>query len=166
MPVRASSRIFPRLACCAAAALLWAATTTALSAEGRSWIADSDADATWLIYGTPESDDILLSLTCERGAKTLAVWFAVQTASGKDPETLPMELISSGGRVQLTGKGSRSELDDLFSLEARTAFTPEVEKLLTGIKTLSVKVEGAAHDMQIDETAQKGIADIIESCRE
>ena len=68
-------------------------------------------------------------------------------------------------RARLTGKGSRSELDDLFSLEARTAITPEVEKLLTGAKTLSVKVEGGAHDIPIDETAQKGIADIVKSCR-
>jgi hypothetical protein len=163
--VSASSRIFPRLACCAAAALLWAATISALSAEGRSWVADSNAEATWLIYGTPESDDILLSLTCERGTNTLTVWFAVPPASGNDPETLPLELGSAGGRVQLTGKTSRSEMDDLFSLEAKTAFTPEVEKLLTGGKTLSVKVEGGAQDMPIDETAQKGIADIVESCR-
>lgn len=161
----ASSRIFPSLACHAIAVLLWAATATAVSAEGRSWIANSDADATWLIYGTPESDDILLSLTCERSAKTLTVWFAVQPARDRDPKTLPMELVSAGGRAQLTGNGSRSELDDLFSLEAKTSLTPEMEKLLTGGKMLSVTVEGGAHEIPIDETAQKGIADIVKGCR-
>jgi hypothetical protein len=165
LPMIGSLRFFPGLARSALAVLLCAVTATSLSAEGRSWIANSDADATWLIYGTPESDDILLSLTCERGPKTFIVWFSTQPASEQNPKTLPIELVSAGGRVQLTGNGSRSEMDDLFSLEAKTALTPDVEKLLAGGKTLSVHVDGAKTDIPIDETAQKGIDDIVKGCR-
>lgn len=154
-----------RLAAAMATVLVPALSAAKLHAEGRSWIADSDADATWLIYGTPESDDILLSLACELSAKTLTVWFAVQPALDKDPKTLPMELSSAGHRVQLTGNGSRSEMDDLFSLEAKTTLTPEIEKLLSGGETLSVKVEGHAQAIPIDDVARKGIADIVKGCR-
>jgi hypothetical protein len=145
--------------------VLLAAAGGPLSAEGRSWIADSDADAVWLIYGTPESDDILLSLTCERTAKTLTVWFATEPVA-KDPKSLPMELVSDGGRAQIVGNGSRSEMDDAFALEAKTALTPEWEKLLTGGKTLSVQVEGGKQAIPLDDTAQQGVAEIVKACRQ
>ncbi len=135
------------------------------AAEGRRWIADSGDDVATLIYGTPESDDMVLSLTCERASKQLTVWFAPQPVPVKAPDSLPLTIASDAGRLQLTAAGTHSELDDSYSLEAHTPLTPEFEKLLVGAKKLSVKVDNHTTDLAIDDVALKGAEDLVEACR-
>ena len=135
------------------------------AAEGRRWIADSGDDVATLIYGTPESDDMVLSLTCERASKTLTIWFAPQPVPVKAPDSLPLTLSSEAGRLQLTAAGSHSDLDDSYSLQAQTPLTPELEKLLVGARKLSVKVESRTTDMAIDDVALKGAEELVEACR-
>jgi hypothetical protein len=136
------------------------------AAERRSWVADADDGASWIIYGTPESDDILLSLTCDKAAKTVIVWFATEPVATKSPSTLPLEISSEGGRVSLTGQGSRSEMDDAYSLEAKAPLTPEFEKLLTQARKISVKAEGAGKmDMPLDDVAVNGAQDVVKGCK-
>jgi hypothetical protein len=136
------------------------------AAQGRSWIADGDDSAAWIIYGTPESDDVVLSLTCDKAAKTVIVWFATEPVTVKNPQSLPMVISSEGGHVSLTGQGARSEMDDAYSLEAKTALTPELEKLLTGARKLSVKADGAGNaDMPLDDVALNGAQDLVKGCK-
>jgi hypothetical protein len=139
---------------------------TLSAADRRSWVADGDDGASWIIYGTPESDDVLLSLTCDKAAKTLTVWFATEPVAVKNPKTLPLEISSEGGHVSLTGNGNRSEMDDAYSLEATAPMTPEFEKLLTGARKISVKAEGAGKaDMPLDDIAVNGAQDVVKGCR-
>jgi hypothetical protein len=154
-----------RTAVILATLLLSGMPETLTAAEGRSWVADSADDAVWIIYGTPESDDVLLSIVCDKPTKTLTVWFAVEPAYSKNPETLPLEIFSEGGQVLLTGKGQRSEMDDAFSLEAKTPLTPEFEKLLTEAKTISVMVEDGTAEMPLDDAALKGAQEVANSCK-
>ena len=62
----------------------------ASAADGRRWVADGDSEIARLIYGTPESDDMLLSLTCEKQSKTFWLWFADQPAPVKAPDKMPI----------------------------------------------------------------------------
>lgn len=136
------------------------------AAEGRSWVADSDENAAWLIYGTPESDDMLLSITCDKAAKALTVVFMTEPVSAKNPEKLPLEISSEGGRVSLVGEGKRSEMDDAYSLEAKTPVTPELNKLLTDARRLLVKAQGAGQaEMPLDDVAVNGAADLVKGCK-
>ena len=58
------------------------------SAEGRRWIADGDSEIARLIYGTPESDDMVLNLTCERASKTMTIWYTLNPGPEKTPEKM------------------------------------------------------------------------------
>jgi hypothetical protein len=131
---------------------------------GRQWVAQSDVAASLLIYGTPETDDVLLSLTCDHTTKALTVWYVVEPVHAKDPETLPISLRSQGGTVALVGKGQRSEMDNAYSLEVATEFTPELEKVLSGAKAISILVEDKAVEIPIDGAARDGIAALKKEC--
>ena len=141
-----------------------AAGGTAIAGE-RQWIAQSGPETASLIYGTPASDDALFSITCNVTDKTITVWFKFEPAYGKNPKTEPIEIFSEGGSVALTGEGSRSQLDDAFSLQAVTPLTPELEKVLTESQTLSLMIEDGAEEHEIDDTARKAIADIVAGCK-
>jgi hypothetical protein len=156
------STIFTGLA---AGLILMLLLALSAAAEGRRWIADSGDDVATLIYGTPESDDMVLSFTCERASKTLTIWFAPQPVPVKPPDSLPLTLSSEAGRLQLTAVGSHSDLDDSYSLQVQTPLTPELEQLLVGAHKLSVKVENRATDMAIDDVALKGAEELVEACR-
>jgi hypothetical protein len=135
------------------------------AAEGRRWIADSDPEIATVIYGTPESDDMVLNLTCERASKTLSVWFAPQPVPLRTPAEMPMTISSENGQVELKAAGNRSDLDDFYSLEAHTPMTPDVEKLLTGAKVVSLKVENRKTDMPLDDIALAGMEELVKACR-
>ncbi len=138
----------------------------AASAQNRTWVSDGDDDAAWIIYGTPESDDVLLSLTCDKAAKTVTVWFATEPVAAKNPPSLPLEIASEGGRIRLTGQGARSEMDDAYSLEAKSPLTPELENLLIQARKISVRVEGAGKmDMPLDDVAVNGAQQVVKMCK-
>lgn len=131
---------------------------------GRQWVAQSDPASSLLIYGTPESDDVLLSLACDHATKALTLWYVVEPVRAKDPETLPISLRSQGGTVALVGKGQRSEMDNAYSLEVTTEFTPEFDKVLSGAKAISILVEDKAIEIPMDGTAQNGVAALKKEC--
>ena len=135
------------------------------AAEGRRWIADSGPEMAAVIYGTPESDDMVLSLTCERASKTLNVWFAPQPAPVQAMAEMPMTIASETGQLELKAAGNRSELDDSYSLEAHTPLTPDIEKLLTGAKMVSLTVENHKTDMPLDDMALAGVEELVKACR-
>jgi hypothetical protein len=139
---------------------------TSALAEGRQWIALTDKDMVSLIYGTPETDDVLLNLSCTATTKTVTVWFAVEpSGTVKDPATMPMAFSSEGGDIKLTGNGKRLEMDDSYALEATTELTPEWEKLLSEAKTLSIAADDGTEDLAIDAAARKGLDAIVAACR-
>lgn len=135
------------------------------SAEGRRWIADGDSEIARLIYGTPESDDMVLSLTCEKETKTFWLWFAANPAPANPADKMPITLSTEAGQVQLTADGTRSDMDDSFSLEVKTEMTPEIAKLLTEGKTVSVKVEERKTDLPFDDAALGAVSDVVAGCK-
>lgn len=133
-------------------------------AGARIWIAHSDQDIVSLAYGLPESDDVPLSLVCDRATKTVTIAYQVEPAAKPDPQTLPMEFSAGGAKVTLPGKGGRAELDDLYILEASTPGTPELGQVFAQAGTLTVIVEGKAAEFPIDEIARKGAEEIVKGC--
>jgi hypothetical protein len=141
-----------------------AQSVSANPAGVRLWIAHADQDIVSLAYGTPESDDVPLSLVCDRAAKTVTIAYQVEPAAKPDPQELPIELSAGDAKVALSGKGGRSEMDDLYILEATTPATPELGKVFAQTGKLSVLVEGRATEFPIDEIARKGAEEIVKGC--
>ena len=144
-------------------ALLYASAVSA--ADGRRWLADGDSEFARLIYGTPESDDMVLSLSCEKDTKTFWVWFAPQPIPVKASENMPLTIASDAGELELTAQGNHSDMDDSYSLEAKTTLTPAFAKLLSQAKTISIKVENHKMDLPLDDIALKGADELVQACR-
>jgi len=149
------------LAAALAAALLTPAAAPAgpgPAAEGRVWI----GTAVGLLYGTPDSDDLLLGFACfeEGDGPVLAVALAHEPVFLADGEAATLELRSAGGALALAGEGMRLLLDDLFLIEARLV-EPEARReagaalaaLLTAGGTLSVLVEDGEVELPLDGLA-------------
>jgi hypothetical protein len=133
--------------------------------EGRRWISDRDSQTAQLIYGTPESDDMLLSLTCEKKTKTLWVFFSPQPAPENASDKMPITITSEGGKYEVTATGTKSDMDESFSLEAKTTMTPELAKVLSTAKTVSVSVEKRKTDIPMDDAALEVIGDLVKGCQ-
>ena len=156
----------PLLPLCALAAAHFAGNALAGNpdpAGARMWIAHSDQDIVSLAYGLPESDDVPLSLVCDRATKTVTIAYQIEPVSNPAPESLSMEFSAGSARLTLTAKGNRAELDDLFIVEASTPATPELGQIFTQ-GTLSVLVEGRTAEFPIDEIARKGAEEIVKGC--
>lgn len=146
-------------------ALAWFCAISPALAEGRRWISDSTDEAVTLIYGTPESDDMLLSLVCEKAKKTMILWYVPQPIPVKAPSELPITISSEAGGMQLTAAGTHSDEIDSYSLEAQTPLTPELAKLLTAGKTLTIKAEKTTANLPLDDVALKGAEELTAACR-
>jgi len=130
----------------------------AAAAEGRVWI----GTAVGLLYGTPDSDDLLLGVACfeEGDGPVLAVALAHEPVFLADGEAATLEMHSAGGALALPGEGMRLLLDDLFLIEARVV-EPEARRetgaalaaLLTAGGTLSVLVEDGEVALPLDGLA-------------
>jgi hypothetical protein len=136
----------------------------ASAADGRRWIADGDSEIARLIYGTPESDDMLLSLTCEKESKTFWLWFAAQPAPANAADKMPLTVSTETGNVEMTADGTRSDMDDSYSLEVKTTMTPDLAKLLSGAKTVSIKVDNRKTDVTFDDVALGAVPDLVQGC--
>ena len=87
----------------------------------HDWAFYIEDDQASLAYGRAESDDVWLSLACERGSGRLAL-FRPADADGQ-----PVIYLESGGETErLTGKIEPSELFEHGEVVAETLTTPPV----------------------------------------
>lgn len=136
---------------------------TGAGEKGRSWSAVADADGSALVYGTPGTDDVVIRLSCARATREITVGFRHEPVGAKDGMRIGMELFSEGGNLVLDATGHRLLLDDIFVLEAKTAWNPALRRLLADGRTLSVMVQDGVAEIPL-AGAKDGIAALIEAC--
>jgi len=152
-----------RVTVIALAGLLAAAAVPVSGQEGRQWIASQSPEGASLIYGTPQSDDVLLRFSCDATTKELTVAFAFEPVGAMDGMQLDMELFSDGGGLVLNATGERMLMDDAFVLEAKTSLEPELRQILTQGETLSIMVQDGVEEIPLAGAA-KDAAALFEQC--
>jgi hypothetical protein len=146
-----------------AVALLAAAGIEVNAQEGRQWIGIAGPDGASLLYGTPQSDDIVIGFRCERATDELVVSFRFEPVGAADGMEIDMELFSEGSAVVLPATGERMLLDDAFVLEARTELDPALRRIITEGETLSVMVQDGVEEIPLDGAAEEAAA-LFEAC--
>lgn len=147
----------------ALAGLLAAAAVPVSGQERRQWIAGEGPEGASLIYGTPQSDDVLLRFSCDAATKELTVAFAFEPLGAAEGMQIDMELFSEGGTAVLNATGHRMLLDDGFVLEATTRLEPELRQILTEGDTLSIMVQDGVEEIPLTGAA-KDAAALLEQC--
>jgi hypothetical protein len=131
--------------------------------DRRGWIVLSTPEASSVVYGTPNSDDLVISFSCKLATREIVVGFMHEPVRAKNGMRIDMELSSAGGRVRLDATGERLQLDDRFLLLAETTLSPALRRILTEGKTLSVKVRDRGKEIPLQGAAQAA-ADLIRAC--
>jgi len=135
----------------------------AAAQDGRRWIALGSEQSSALVYGTPDSDDLVISFACMPATRQVKVAFTHEPVGAKDGMRIGMELFSEGGRLMLDATGERLQLDDIFVLEAKTTLSPALRRLLTEGRTLSVMVQDGVEEIPLDGAAEAA-AGLIAAC--
>ncbi|TWT13613.1 hypothetical protein [Reyranella sp. CPCC 100927] len=145
----------------AAVAALSCARTA--SADERQWIGTANVGSVVLAYGTPDSDDMAISFSCDPATKALTVSVIVEPADAKDGMRVDVVLASESGQVVLNATGERLAMDDSFMLHATTRLDPSLRRILTEGRTLTIRVPGSTDRIPLAgarEQAQK----LIDAC--
>ena len=124
------------------------ATLLAVSSGGiadaqdrRQWIGAANPDSVVLLYGTPNTDDVVINFTCNRAKKSVKFSYASEPAGARNGMRIDVELSSEGGKMVLNATGRRMDMDDAFVLEATTRVDAALRRLLTEGRTLSIRVQ-------------------------
>jgi hypothetical protein len=151
-----------RLAALAALVAAGAAAGEGLADEGRAWILDDAGEAVSLVYGTPETDDVLIGFSCGP-ERVLTVTYFFEPADARDGMTAEIELVTAAGHRLVKARGERSLLDDAFVLEGRTRLDAALARILGKGGTLAIAVRGSVDEVPL-AGAEAGIAALVARC--
>jgi hypothetical protein len=129
----------------------------------RRWIALGSPERSALVYGTPDSDDLVIGFACLHATRQIAVAFTHEPLGAKDGMRVGIELSSESTHIALDATGQRLALDDIFLLEAKTTLSPALRRILTKGRTLTVMVQDGVEEIPL-QGAAKAAADLIEAC--
>ena len=146
-----------------AACLAVSSGGSAAAQDRRQWIGATSPDNVVLLYGTPNTDDVAINLTCDRARKSVSFSYAFEPAGARNGMRIDVELSSEGGKVALSATGRRLDMDDLFVLEATTRADAALRRILTEGRTLSIRVQQRAQAFPL-AGAKKPAADLIAAC--
>lgn len=136
-------------ACLLALASLLAVAGPSGAQNARTWILDDNPEMAVLLYGAPESDDIVISFSCDAGTKQMLV-----------SESLPSQALTPGNRttfkltagttsLDLTGDALASEGDGAVSIEVANAPIARVLALLKAGSSLEITLPGAKETLPL-----------------
>ena len=107
---------------------------------GWRWSAYSDAEGlAKLAFGTPDSDDVVLMLTCEASARGVEI-----VAPARRLGPMPLILTSGPDTLRLRAKAEPAEAFDGALVSARTTSAEPVLARFSQTGALSVRVDGEA----------------------
>jgi hypothetical protein len=142
--------------------LAFAAISSAATAQpGLRWQHRDSGNGPLLAWEKPDTDDQPFALACNATTRHLRVSYLHKP--DRQSGDVPLELSAEGGRVQLTMRGERVELNDMFVLSSETRLTPELARVLTQGRTLTLRVRGRAINIPLAGSAE-GVAALMRQC--
>lgn len=132
----------------AALAALVALTLPAAAQQKMTWHTQETEDSAALVFGVPETDEVLLFFVCKPGADTVTAQSQIGS-KGLEREAAA-RLVLSAGSVKKTfdGKAVGNEENANVDVEA-PAKLADVKALAKGGSTLSIEVKGAKQKISL-----------------
>ena len=121
-------------------ALLLAAPASAQTA--RAWIFDDNPEAPALLYGAPDSDDVLIAISCEPDEKRMTIVEAVGSKKLNPGRSTTFRLSAGTANLDLTGDAVANETDGSVNVEVTGPPNPRVFALLRAGPSLVIEVAG------------------------
>jgi hypothetical protein len=125
-------------------AILFALALPAEAQEARSWILNEDGDAASLLYGTPDSDDVLINFSCDARERSMRIMAFVGTDKLVPGHRAKLGLRAGTASLELTGDAVAGELDGIVNVMVAGTPNPRLTTLLKAGPTLTVEPEGGS----------------------
>jgi hypothetical protein len=126
---------------------------TSACAEARQWIFDDNPEAPTLTYGTPDSDDILISFSCEPDVQSMTVVEAVGAAKLEPGRATPFRLSAGTATLELTGDAIANEINGAVNIEVVGPPNPRLFALLKAGPSLAIEVIGEKETIPLKDVA-------------
>lgn len=138
---------------CAIACVLAVLAAPALAQGARTWIFDDNPELPVLLFGAPESDDALFSISCDPQQKTMTVVESVVSKRLNPGGTATFKLTAGSLSLDLTGDAVANESDGTVSIEVIGPPNPRVFALLKGGPSMTIEVPGAKETVPLTAAA-------------
>jgi hypothetical protein len=119
----------------------------------RTWIFDDNPEAPSLGFGQPDSDDLVLAISCEPAAKRMTIMESIAAPKLNPGGTASFKLTAGAASLDLSGDATANESDGSVSIEVTGAPNPRVFALLKAGPSLTVEVAGAKETIPLTGAA-------------
>jgi hypothetical protein len=133
--------------------MIFFAAASAAEAEERQWIVDASSFGVEMMYGMPESDDILFAIRCDSKAKEIFIGFAHDPLGAKAGHVIELELDSEGGRVMLPAVVSYFDAMEVTLIETPNVTGAGLRPIFTDGVTLAVTVVDGTEEIPLSGMA-------------
>jgi len=137
-------------------AVLYAATATAQAPPPvqRAWLFDDNPERAVLLYGAPESDDVLISFACDPKEKRMTIVESVTSKKMAPGGAASFKLTAGTASLDLKGDAIANESNGEVSIEVNSAPNPRVFALLKAGPSLTIEVPGAKETIPLAGATQ------------
>ncbi len=115
---------------------------------------DESGDGVALMYGTPDSDDILIGFSCDPRERNMRIVEAVESSKLLPGNKAKVRLKAGAAALELTGDTVANELSGTVTIEVVSPPNPRVVALLKGGPMLSIEVDGGSANVPLAGVAQ------------
>jgi hypothetical protein len=122
--------------------LLLAGLAPAAAQGARTWLFDDSSDVVTLQYGTPESDDVVIAMSCETDTKTMRITEFASSSSLTPGQAARIKLTNGSASLAYDGQVLTNEMDGGVNLEVVTPVDAKLFALLKGGSSLTIDVAG------------------------
>jgi hypothetical protein len=152
-----------RLSALIAGALFLALAAGTQAQDARSWTFNFDSDAAVLQFGTPDSDDAVLVISCEPGKRSMRIAEYIGSDDLVPGRTAHLKL--AGGTVTLdyAGQTVSNEMDGTVNIEVTIAPDPKLIALLKTGAALTLDIAGKQASIPLKDAA-KPAAEFEKAC--
>ena len=125
----------------------------ACAEQARTWILDDNPESPSLGYGAPDSDDLVIAISCEPAAKRMTVVESIAAPKLSPGGTASFKLTVGTQSLDLSGDATANESDGAVSIEVNGAPNPRVFALLKAGPSLTIEVAGAKETIPLAAAA-------------
>ena len=125
----------------------------AAAEQARTWILDDNPEAPSLGFGAPDSDDLVIAISCEPAAKRMSIVESVASKKLNPGASVTFKLSAGIASLDLTGDAIANETDGTVSIEVNGAPNPRLFALLKAGPSLTIEVAGAKETVPLAAAA-------------
>jgi len=131
--------------------------------DARSWTFNFDSDAAVLQYGTPDSDDAVLVISCEPGKRSMHIAEYIGSDNLVPGRTAHLKLASCTVTLDYAGQTVSNEMDGTVNIEVSIAPDPKLIALLKSGTALTLDIAGKQASIPLKDAA-KPAAEFEKAC--